>query len=47
MGMQQDDKAIVARLEQIIERKLGGRAKYDEDGQLITLGMVQCKLKSM
>ncbi|MBA2681600.1 MAG: leucine-rich repeat domain-containing protein, partial [Ktedonobacteraceae bacterium] len=39
MGMQQDDKAIVAQLEQVIGRKLGKRAKYDEDGQLIKLDL--------
>ena len=39
MGMQRDDKAIAARLEQVIGQKLEARAEYDEYGQLITLDL--------
>ena len=39
MGTQQDDKTIVARLEQVIGQELGERVEYDEDGHLIALDL--------
>jgi Leucine-rich repeat (LRR) protein len=44
MGTQQDDKTILAQLEQAIGQELGARAEYNQDGQLIALDLSKLSL---